>query len=286
MTIHDGATKQERLAPGLIDDDMIDMFERDGAVAVRGLFDERWIELLRASVDEILPTAYDPRARMGQTGDDKPETLTANGMWEASDAFRRFLFESPIGEAAATVSRSQSARLFEDLMIYRESWAKSGTSWHQDEPGWPVGGRQLSSVWFSLDEVTADTGAMRFVAGSHRGPMYDPGFAKSRASQDARAAERYWTGGPVPDVDADPARYCVITIEAEPGDAVVFHPRALHTAYGGSPSHPRRTFTIRFLGDDVRWTPKGTYYHAWMRDCGLQEGDEPDHPRLPVVWHA
>ena len=62
MTIHDGDTKQERLAPGLIDDAMIDAFERDGAVAVRGLIDERWIELLRDSVDDLsrAPTTLAP----------------------------------------------------------------------------------------------------------------------------------------------------------------------------------------------------------------------------------
>ncbi len=223
---------------------------------------------------------------MGWKSEDKPESLTADGMWTENDGFRRFLFESPIGEAAAKVSRSQRVRLFEDLMIYQESWAKGATSWHQDEPGWPIGGRQLASVWLSLEAVTIDTGAMRFVTGSHRGPMYDPGFSKSRAAQAAGAPERYWTGGPVPDVNGNPDRYRVLTIEAEPGDAIIFHPRTLHTAYGASPSHPRRTFTIRFMGDDVRWTPKGTYYHPWMRDNGLQEGDEPDHPRFPIIWQA
>ena len=116
--------------------------------------------------------------------------------------------------------------------------------------------------------------------------MYDPGFSKTRVAEAPGIRERYWTGGPVPDVDADPDRYRVLTIEAEPGDAIIFHPRALHTGYGSSPSRPRRTFTVRFMGDDVRWTPKGTYYHAWMRDNGLQEGDEPDHPGFPVIWQA
>ena len=109
-----------------------------------------------------------------------------------------------------------------------------------------------------------------------------------RAAPRRRPARPSGSGraGPLPDVNADPDRYRVLTIEAEPGDAIIFHPRALHTAYGASPSHPRRTFTIRFMGDDVRWTPKGTYYHAWMRDNGLQEGDEPDHPRFPIIWQA
>ena len=56
MTIHDGETFKSG-SPGIIDDAMIDAFERDGAVAVRGLFDERWIELLRANVDDVLLTA-------------------------------------------------------------------------------------------------------------------------------------------------------------------------------------------------------------------------------------
>jgi ectoine hydroxylase-related dioxygenase (phytanoyl-CoA dioxygenase family) len=75
-------------------------------------------------------------------------------------------------------------------------------------------------------------------------------------------------------------------VEAEPGDVVVFHPRVLHTAYGSAADRPRRTFTLRFMGDDVRWRPRRSMFHPWMRECGLQKHDVPDHPWFPVVARA
>lgn len=84
------------------------------------------------------------------------------------------------------------------------------------------------------------------------------------------------------DAEPDPAR--TLTFEAEPGDVIVFHPRALHSGYGSAPDRPRRTFTIRFMGDDVRWRDRHAFFHEWMRDCGLHDGDPIDHPGFPVVW--
>jgi ectoine hydroxylase-related dioxygenase (phytanoyl-CoA dioxygenase family) len=160
--------------------------------------------------------------------------------------------------------RSRTARLYEDLLLYREAGAEASSSWHRDATYWPLRGHQLSSVWFSLESVTRETGGMRFVAASHLDP-----------DEVATA--------PFPDVDADP-RLRVIVIETEPGDAILFHPRILHTAYGSAPDRPRRTFTIRFTGDDVRWRPRRAFFHPWMSDCGLQKGDVLDHPGFPLVW--
>jgi ectoine hydroxylase-related dioxygenase (phytanoyl-CoA dioxygenase family) len=126
----------------------------------------------------------------------------------------------------------------------------------------------LSSVWFSLETVTSDTGAMKFVVGSHRD------------SDEVVKAESIGEG------ESDVKPHQVITIEAEPGDVVVFHPRALHCAYGSAPDRPRRSFTHRFMGDDIRWRPRKSMYHAWMRECGLNKGDVLDHPWFPVVGRS
>jgi ectoine hydroxylase-related dioxygenase (phytanoyl-CoA dioxygenase family) len=75
----------------------------------------------------------------------------------------------------------------------------------------------------------------------------------------------------------------IITLDAEPGDVVAFHPRAIHSAYGSAPDRPRRSFTIRFMGDDIRWRPRTAMYHAWMRDCGLEKGAVLDHPWFPIL---
>lgn len=232
---------------------LIDHFESDGAVRIGGMIEHRWIEMLRGLIPHLLAAAPDPGA----------PHVSVNGMWRNFEPFARFLFDSPVGELAAGLMRSGSARLYEDLLLHKAE-RTAGTDWHRDAPHWPVSGHQLSSIWFSLEPVTAATGAMSFVAGSHR----DPDELVSAASIDA--------GG---ELQGRPS----ITFDVEPGDVIVFHPRALHSTSAAASDQPRRSFTLRFTGDDVRWRPRRSVYHEWMRDCGLQKGDRLDHPWFPVV---
>jgi ectoine hydroxylase-related dioxygenase (phytanoyl-CoA dioxygenase family) len=171
-----------------------------------------------------------------------------------------------LGHVAAAVMRSSQARLYEDLLLYREANSRGEVSWHRDLPHWPMTGSQLSSIWFTLEDVSSETGAMRFVAGSHR---------------DGPELVSFNDDSPAETISFEGRR--VIVVEAEPGDVTVFHPLAIHTAYGSAPDRPRRSFTIRFTGDDVRYRPNKRGFHPWMRDCGLKEGDRFDHPWFPVV---
>ena len=258
-----------RFAQRLIDQAAIEAFEMQGGVAVRGVLDDHWIESLREAMPMILERSYDPleRSQLQRRGASKPQVVQSDGMWRDSEPFRRFLFESPIGEIAATILRSATVRLYEDLMLYREAGIENGApGWHRDAPYWPVRGRQLANVWFSLETVTVDTGAVRIVAGSH-------------LDRDDVARETLT-------LDTEPNPDSVRIFEAEPGDVVVFHPRALHSGYGSALDRPRRTFTIRFMGDDVRWRSRQAFFHEWMRECGLDDGDPLDHPGFPVVWSA
>ena len=250
-----------------MDAPLVERFQRDGAVAIPGLFAPHWIESLRDAMPEMLKGCYAPGAVTADTGRDYEIDTTKrmdDGMWRDVEPFARFLFESPIGAAAAAAMGSSTARLYEDLLLVEEAGAEGAPGWHRDSPYWPLSGSQLASVWFSLDPVTRDTGAMRFVTGSHLD-------GDERVSWDVVTV-------PESEIEERPVK----VFEAEAGDAVVFHPRALHSAYGSAPEHPRWTFTIRFMGDDVRWKPRKGF-HAWMRHCGLKEGDVPDHPWLPLV---
>jgi ectoine hydroxylase-related dioxygenase (phytanoyl-CoA dioxygenase family) len=242
----------------MIDQRDIEAFERDGVIAVRGLLAD-WIGLLRDAIPQLLETSYDPIKKRGYDSD---IVIRANdGMWRKCEAFGRFLFQSPLGDVAAAVMRSSRAQVYEDLLLYREANGPGEVSWHRDAPHWPLTGSQLSSIWFSLEEVASETGAMRFVAGSHR-----DGDELVGAAERSAAETTSFEGRPV------------IVVDAEPGDVTVFHPRAIHTAYGSSPDRARRSFSIRFTGDDVRFRPLPSMYHAWMQECGLKEGDHLDHP--------
>ena len=249
-----------------MDATLVERYRSEGAVAVRGLFDDAWIDTLRGAVAEILGEARDRSDLLGAPGDGGARS--AHGVWRGNDAFARFLHGSPIAATAGEAMRSGTVVLYEDLFLHTAPGVE-GASWHRDSPHWPLHGHQLSSVWFSLEAVTTATGALRFVAGSH---LDDDEQVRAEGLSVA--------------LDPDASGRPVITFETEPGDAVVFHPRLLHQAVGADPTRPRRTFTVRFAGDDVRWRPRSSYYHPWMRDAGLHRGDRLDHLWFPVLHAA
>jgi ectoine hydroxylase-related dioxygenase (phytanoyl-CoA dioxygenase family) len=246
-----------------IDEKVVERFQTDGAVALRGLLDPAWIETLRDAAPELLAGSYDPTARMNRmTGGATSTILQSCGKWRESETFRNFLLESPIAAASAALMRSETARLYEDLFQLRPP-GLGEPSWHRDMPYWPVSGRQATNVWFTLEPVTPYTGSIHVVAGSHLDRRED-----LRSSTEPTASQQ------------------VLAFGCQPGDVIVFHPWALHSGYGSWPEQARRTFTIRFLGDDITWRPTRGYYHDWMGETGLSEGDRLDHPGFPVMWPA
>jgi ectoine hydroxylase-related dioxygenase (phytanoyl-CoA dioxygenase family) len=224
----------------------LDGYRRTGAAAVRDLIDDAWIELLREIVPGLVAGAR-------------------NGMWRSSEPFARFLLQSPVGDTAGFYMRSGTVRLYEDLLLYKEAGEDGTTGWHRDAPHWPLSGEQMCSIWLSLDAVAGDGDSIGFVAGSH---------ADADELVDLRSI--------MVDETAITDRE-IVSFQTEPGDVIVFHPRALHMVRTSVNERPRRTFTLRFVGDDVRWRPRRSYYHQWMADCGLRKGDRLDHPWFPVV---
>ena len=269
------------------DETAIAGFEEAGAIVVRGLIGREWLGSLRENYARMARSADQPfgvgkpYGEGDRTGQER-KLINRSGMWEDNDAFRAFLFESPIARAAAAVMRSRTAQLYEDLLITEPAGGKPHNSWHQDAASWPMTGSMLSSVWLSLEAVTAETGAMRFVKGSHRGPSYQPSYIDPKDVGDDALR---WTGGKFPDVNEDPS-FTIVQTETNPGDAVIFHPAAIHCAYGSAKNRDRRSFTIRFMGDDVRWLPLNRTYHPWMQALPLKKGEKIVAERMPVVWTA
>lgn len=263
-------------------------FAHDGAVCVRGVLNQDWRDRLSVLFEQLKAQGTDLSnyygdAESGKPGAARGQTVVRDDCWQLIPMFLRFLQESPLAASAAALLSSRRVRLFEDLLIYKSSGAEQPTPWHQDEPQWPVSGRQMVSGWFCLEPVTTATGALRFVLGSHRGPLYRPAVPPDRKA-DLEADSRHFDGGALPDVDADPERLPVRSFDVNPGDVVFFHPRALHAALGSAPTYPRRTFSVRFFGDDVRWLPKRSVFHDWLKNIPLTEGDLVSGERFPMLW--
>jgi ectoine hydroxylase-related dioxygenase (phytanoyl-CoA dioxygenase family) len=263
-------------------DDEVAAYENDGAVVLRGLFGDRWIESLRAGLDRNLadpcPWAcdYTPAAGPGGFRDDYCN-------WERIEEYRSFVMTSPVGGVVARLMRSSSVRFFHEHVLVKEPGTREPTPYHHDQPYYPVDGDQVCSVWLPLDPVPR-AACPRFVAGSHRWS----GYLTPRTFVDRRPYAGSESFAPVPDVDAalatDPEAHVLLSWDLEIGDCVAFHMKTVHGAPGTEGlATRRRAFSTRWLGDDAVWAERPYPTSPPFPGVDLEAGEPPDHPRFPLV---
>jgi len=95
----------------LIKEEDINAFERDGAVCVRGVFSQTWLDLIETGIKKNLQppyqlsTRFTPEGKSGGFYDDF-------GNWGTIAEYKRFAKESPAGEMVGRLMRSRSVRFF------------------------------------------------------------------------------------------------------------------------------------------------------------------------------
>ncbi len=255
-------------------------FERDGAVVLRGAIPPHLIDLLGEGVEANL-AAPSPRAKIASAQGDPGCFIEDFCNWRENGAYRRFLFDSGLGEIAGRLTGSGEIRLYHDHMLTKTAGTRQPTPWHQDQPYYNIEGRQTCSFWVPIDPVDRAS-TLEFVAGSHRGAWLMP-----RTFRDAQA--RWFPEGSLadlPDIEGDRGAFDILGWALEPGDVVAFNMLTLHGAAGSA--RRRRVFSARYIGDDVRHAPRG-----WVTspefpglESELAAGAPMDHPLFPVVWRA
>jgi len=266
----------------MIDAGTVDQFARDGAICIRNLFRPDEMAVLRAGIDENLAHPS-PRVKVASGADDPGRFVEDFCNWQDNPHYRRFIFESALAQTAGRLMRSNTARLYHDHMLTKETATRQPTPWHQDQPYYNVEGRQNVSFWIPVDPVNRES-TLEFVGGSHLGPWLMP-----RSFMDAQAK---WfpegTLADLPDIEAARDTFPILGWELQPGDAVCFHMLTLHGSRGVTGLHRRRVFSVRFLGDDITHAPrrwKTSPEFPGLREA-LPAGAPMNHPLFPVLWRA
>jgi ectoine hydroxylase-related dioxygenase (phytanoyl-CoA dioxygenase family) len=108
------------------------------------------------------------------------------------------------------------------------------TSWHHDSFGAPIE-RYHVKLSFYLDPLSADSGAIRVIPGTHH---HQTGFAR-RLRRGLRTAQS------IPETyGVDGRDIPAWTIDSEPGDVIVWNYRTMHASYNGGDR--RRLFSVSF----------------------------------------
>ena len=250
-----------------VDAALIDAFDRDGAVVLRGVFTE-WIDELRAGVaaNEASPGEYFaenvPAGEAGRFWDDYVN-------WTRIPEFERFARDSTAASLAAVLMRSASVQLFHDHVLVKEPGTVTATPWHSDRPYYFVEGRQTLSFWVPLDPVDEST-TLRLIAGSHR---WGNDVVPVRWLSGDDFYPNHDDYLPVPDPDAEPDRFRVLEWALEPGDAVAFHFGVVHGARGNPGEGRRRAFSLRLVGDDARYATRPGRTSPPFPEHGMTDGD-------------
>ncbi|NKB56407.1 MAG: hypothetical protein GKS00_08730 [Alphaproteobacteria bacterium] len=149
----------------------------------------------------------------------------------------------------------------------------------------PIGRSAAGTFWLALDPVTAESGAMEFVRGSHKwNRWFQPEkFGDTNAHDDYERNPNY---EPIPDIENTRNDFDIVSWDLAPGDAYVFHGLTVHGAGGNlHREHRRRGYAVRYTGDDVAYdTRPGPNEH--LRCAILSDGDPLDSAQFPVVWRT
>jgi len=265
----------------LLTDRQVETWHRDGVVLLRGAIDDSWIEALREGVECCLRDSG-PTSRDYSEGG-KGRFFADHNMYRRMDVFRQFLYESPVSAIAAQLMGARKINLIDEHLLVKEPGTENPTYWHHDLPYYEVEGNDFCSIWTPLDSVTQDTGAMKFVKGSHRwGKLFHP--VRIGLGMLADDAEDF--DGPAPDIDADPEKYDIELFDMAPGDCIAFHGATLHAATPNSSRDVRRrALSLRFAGDDVTWMPR-RYKSSASGQPDLEPGAPIDSDAYPRIWTA
>ena len=267
-------------------EDAVQRYWADGAVCLRGVFDEAWLAPLREGC-EATRANPSPDTHWYAGGPGAADVFyNVSYSWPRVAAFRRFIWDLGVAALAARFARARKVNLLWDGVFYRTAGLDQPTPWHQDVPYWPLEGDTIVSVWMPLDPAPEDS-VLAFYKGSHR-----MGRFKRLSFRDGGKSSHFAVGDrddaqDIPDLDHGPEAAKVLRWAMAPGDCVAFHGYALHGSPGNkSAERPLRALTFRFAGEDATYAerPEGT--SPKFTGHSLKHGDALDSELFPVVWRA
>ncbi len=278
------ATDPSPVHHALVSDEARARYRRDGATVVPGAVEGHWLERLAAAIERDIanPGPFDHSYDVGRS------RFHGNlRIWENDPDFRAFCLESALPAIARAFLGGGRLNLLYDQLFVKEPGADHPTRWHNDQPYWPISGRDVISIWVALDRTTADKGRLEFVAGSHRWDRwFQPEPFGPNASVDGSGYEINPDYEKMIDIENERDQHAILTWDLEPGDVYVFNGMTVHGARGNPTSDRRRRgYTVRYCGDDVRYDPRPGVSRPLLLE-GTAAGERIDSDQCPLVVRA
>ena len=250
-------------------------YQNFGVIIVKDIFNE-WIEPLRKGFQKVL----DKPSKHGRenVNDNQGRFFEDYCNWERIEEFKNCIFNSPAAEIVAEATSSKSSQIFHEHIFVKEPGTHKETPWHQDMPYYCVDGNDTGSFWIPLDPITKEN-SLQVLLGSHKFPKL---IRPTKWSNDKPWYKDNDNFMDMPDITKMEKN--ILSSEMNIGDAILFNFKVLHSSSGNAEKIPRRAFSMRFIGDDVKYIDRGGETSPPFKGIDLNNGAKMREDWFPVVW--
>jgi non-heme Fe2+,alpha-ketoglutarate-dependent halogenase len=205
-------------------------FDRDGFLSPLPLFSADEASSYRRLLEEIEADAGD-KAAMARSG----IQITTRWGWD--------LVHDP------RLVEPVSDLLGENVLLWSVDWfiKDPGTrfvSYHQDATYWGLEPHHVVSAWVALSDASMPTGPMKFITGSHKGPLYE--------QEDTFGQDNMLSRGQVIKAEVNDTEAVATPLAA--GEMSLHHVCTIHGSDPNTTRDRRIGMVLRYCASDVRQT--------------------------------
>ncbi len=211
--------------------EQIETYRRDGYLSPLRVFSDAETRALRDRLEAAEALAESGRERAARQG------LPITHAW-AWDLVHDPRIVEPI-----------SAVLGPNVLLWSMDWfikepGPAFVSYHQDATYWGLEPHHVATAWIALSDAGPDTGPMRFLPGSHLGPVHE--------QDDTYGENNILSRGQRVKVDVDESRTRLAPLAA--GEMSLHHVRIIHGSEPNRTADRRIGMVLRYCATDVRQT--------------------------------
>ena len=251
-------------------------YQKDGVLIVKDIFKD-WIEPLRNGFQKVLEN---PSKHGRENVDDNNGRFFEDYCnWERIKEFKDCISNSLGAQIVAEATNSKSIQIFHEHIFIKEPGTNKVTPWHQDMPYYCVDGNDTGSFWIPLDEVDKENN-LKLILGSHQwSKLIRPTkwsnnqswYKENSCFMDLPKIEKFKNDILIPELNL--------------GDAVLFNFKTVHSSTGNNTLKSRRAFSMRFIGDDVRYMNRGGATSPPFDGINLKSGDLMREDWFPRIFN-
>jgi ectoine hydroxylase-related dioxygenase (phytanoyl-CoA dioxygenase family) len=224
-----------------LSEDQLTALRQDGFLLVHGMADAEQIALLRSLYDRLFTErrGWDKGDLFDMVGRDNPGEGLALPQMLWPSRYEPLLGQSQLAGRARHVAEQILGAKLENMLehaILKPASHGAPTPWHQDEAFNRKGSgfEESISIWMPLQDVTVESGCMRYIRGSNRGPL----FPHRSPNNDPRIHG-------LETVSTPDLTNCV-EVPMPAGSGVIHLSRTLHSAGPNTSGQPRRAYILGY----------------------------------------